>query len=321
MGLKEHFRPNRQKIAISIFLGAVWTALFYYLPVTTIPIFSYLNLFYQAPIYSLIERVPASLVIFFILLSYPFACYVSRSGDWPKEIAFHLATFAIFSTVVTVGLATYNSTVSSACVNNSDCHFYCPGGSFNDNFVNVYYNPYVAVDCVEATAICENNRCRTFRVWDAESKDECKKIGGGYYEFLCYLGLAKRHNDTGHCDEIAAEFDRAHCYFALAVKLDELSLCSSIGDGALRKTCINELVEAPPDYHMQTPYEGDCEKRPPGSVCLSFSDGYTWLVYGVILSTSTERRDDYEVEVGKGQKADYYHILYTDFVKEVKTSS
>ena len=73
-----------------------------------------------------------------------------------------------------------------------------------------------------------------------------------------------------------------------------------------------------PQFEAQPPYGGDCRERPPGSVCLSFSDGYIWLINDSVRgwkeAGSWEGR---RVEAAQGGKADYYHVLGTDLIKLV----
>lgn len=79
-----------------------------------------------------------------------------------------------------------------------------------------------------------------------------------------------------------------------------------------------EIAPGPPGYYSQATYESDCAKRPDGSICLSFSDDYLWLVHDTILSRETSDLKGEKVEVGIGINSAYYHIVDTDFVKEVK---
>ncbi len=236
-----------------------------------------------------------------------------------KIIGFDIVLILVLLAGIIFAIHIYNKTAGSSCESNFDCNFYCPAGSFNENFINIYRAPFGTSDCSEGmTAVCEDNRCRTYDAYDAASIEECERIGGGFYEFLCFLGMAKERSDTAYCDEIYHDYDKSYCYFELARTLGDLSLCGGVNDQKLRDTCINELIEAPPDYYTQATYEDDCGKRPPYAVCLAFSDGYTWFVYDEILETETQEGEGYTIEVGRGKKSDYYHILYTDFVKEVE---
>ncbi len=79
-----------------------------------------------------------------------------------------------------------------------------------------------------------------------------------------------------------------------------------------------EIAQEPPGYYSQATYESNCAKRPEGSICLSFSDDYVWLVYDTIISRETSDWKGGKVEAGIGINSAYYHIVDTDFVKEVK---
>lgn len=71
-------------------------------------------------------------------------------------------------------------------------------------------------------------------------------------------------------------------------------------------------------FVLQPSYSEDCRLRPQGSVCISFSDGYIWLVYDSIIGWSNdESKLGKKVEAALGSHSDYHHILGTSFVKEV----
>lgn len=236
-----------------------------------------------------------------------------------KTRAFEIALIIILLAGMAFAIHIYNKTAGTSCETNFDCKFHCPTGSFNENFIDIYKGPLGGSGCSEGlTAVCEDNRCKTYNAYEATSIEECERIGGGFYGFLCLLGMAKKSNDTAFCDEIFHEFDKSYCYFELARTSGDLSLCGGVSDAKLKDICINELFDPPSDYYKQATYEDDCGKRPQYSVCLSFSDGYTWLVFDAIISTEMQEAEGHTIEIYRGEKYDYYHILYTDFVKEVK---
>ena len=241
--------------------------------------------------------------------------------DRRKIIAFDIALVIVILCGMALAIHIYNKTVGTSCESNFDCKFHCPTGSFNYNFIDIYRGPLGGSDCGEGlTAICEDAKCRTYDAYDAASIEGCKRAGGGFYEFLCLLGMAKKEGNTSYCDQIQHDYDKSYCYFELARTSSDLSLCSEITDPDLRDLCIDELFEAPPSYYEQASYAEDCEKRPQHSVCLSFGDGYTWLVFDSITNTEMREAAGYTVEIDRGEKYDYYHILHTDFVKEVENS-
>jgi hypothetical protein len=238
-----------------------------------------------------------------------------------KIFGFDVAIIVIILGGFLLGINYYNSTTGTYCESSAQCKLNCPAGPFNDKFINIYFGPFGKVDCRDGlTAVCDAGRCRTFDVHSANSKEDCEKINEEFNEFLCYRTLAEKKNQTLLCREIERDADKSRCYFEFSKILGDLRLCSKIGDEKSRDVCINGLIEAPPEYIEQDPYRGDCEKRPPYTVCLRFSDGFTWLVFDSIVQTESVELDGPKVEVGRGKKQDYYHILYTDFVKTVEKS-
>jgi hypothetical protein len=72
------------------------------------------------------------------------------------------------------------------------------------------------------------------------------------------------------------------------------------------------------EFVEQASYTGDCKLRPQGSICISYSDDYTWLVYDSLLGW--DDGGDWQgkkIVVALGHHADYYHVLGTMLVKEV----
>jgi len=72
-----------------------------------------------------------------------------------------------------------------------------------------------------------------------------------------------------------------------------------------------------PDYVEQASYAGDCNNRLPGTVCISYSDDYVWLVEDAIKDWREETCEGQAVTVAIGSKAEYHHILDTSCVKQV----
>jgi chitodextrinase len=64
-------------------------------------------------------------------------------------------------------------------------------------------------------------------------------------------------------------------------------------------------------YSSQPTYSEDCRNRSKGSVCVTYSDGYVWLVYDSISGWDTYG----DVQIAHGYEADYYHILDTECIK------
>lgn len=240
--------------------------------------------------------------------------------DRQRLRAFEIGLVIIILSSMATAVHIYNKTAGTMCEKNFECKLHCPKGAYNDNFIDIYRGPFGASDCSAGmTAICENAKCKAYDAYNASSVEDCKRAGGGFYEFLCFLAMAEKQDNASICDEIQLDFDKSYCYFELARKTGNLSLCAGATDPELRRTCITELFTPPEDkYNEQASYDGDCEKRPLYSVCLSFGDGYTWLVFDAIVSTEMQESADYTIEIYRGEQADYYHVLYTDFVRAVE---
>ena len=69
-------------------------------------------------------------------------------------------------------------------------------------------------------------------------------------------------------------------------------------------------------YEEKEPYTGNCSKRPKGTICLRFSDGYVWLVSDSVKGYEEFEAGDYKIAVTIGFKARYYHVLDTMWIKE-----
>lgn len=70
----------------------------------------------------------------------------------------------------------------------------------------------------------------------------------------------------------------------------------------------------PSEWQTQDPYQGDCNATPPGTVCVTYSDGYIWLIPDTIVGWANEGTT---IEIAQGSSADYYHTLGTLLVKTV----
>ena len=73
-------------------------------------------------------------------------------------------------------------------------------------------------------------------------------------------------------------------------------------------------------YIEQPSFAGNCAARPPGSICLGYSDDFVWLIYDSIHAWDTAGTfQGNEVAVARGGSADYYHVLNSNLVKGVPT--
>lgn len=69
------------------------------------------------------------------------------------------------------------------------------------------------------------------------------------------------------------------------------------------------------DWRQQESYPLDCAERPPGTVCLRYSDGYSWLVNDVIHDWVTRTEDIGTIVSAIGERATYEHVIGTNLVR------
>ena len=72
-------------------------------------------------------------------------------------------------------------------------------------------------------------------------------------------------------------------------------------------------------FREQPSYTGSCANRPAGTICWGFGDGYVWLANDSFGASgfNVSPCDGKTVQVARGLRADYHHVLSTLFVKEV----
>lgn len=75
-----------------------------------------------------------------------------------------------------------------------------------------------------------------------------------------------------------------------------------------------------PGFSQQSTYTGNCLQRPPGTICLGYSDGFTWLiseysVTGRYSTTTCGVLDEAAIAVTNGIRTDYHHLWGTSLVK------
>lgn len=71
-------------------------------------------------------------------------------------------------------------------------------------------------------------------------------------------------------------------------------------------------------FREQPSYSGDCRARPQGSVCISYQDGYIWLVYDSVLGWAERGMvEGRGVVAAIGQRYEYQHVLGTLLVRQV----
>ena len=75
---------------------------------------------------------------------------------------------------------------------------------------------------------------------------------------------------------------------------------------------------APTGFVNQASYTGNCAQRPAGTVCVAFPDGYIWLVTDSIVRQEDRGTvDGKSLRVAIGGKAEYQHLLTTNYVQQV----
>ena len=167
-------------------------------------------LFYSIPIFFT--------VIIFILVSYPFGCYIAKNRKWFEGIVFYLIIFLIISGGITFSIFKYNEIFGRSCNTDTECKFKCGAGAINYKFIFLT-DPFVRRDCYPATAICEHNKCETLSPYAAASAEDCEKIKQKMPQWV------------------------GECYFYLAMQLRDSSLCDKVDEISRREQCIEELKE------------------------------------------------------------------------------
>lgn len=66
-------------------------------------------------------------------------------------------------------------------------------------------------------------------------------------------------------------------------------------------------------FTAQPSYAGNCQVRPPGTVCAKYSDGYIWLINEPVTGWSKNQ----DIQAAIGSKTLFQHILNTKLVKKV----
>jgi len=66
-------------------------------------------------------------------------------------------------------------------------------------------------------------------------------------------------------------------------------------------------------FISQPSFAGDCQNRPPGTVCLKYQDGYIWLINEPVVTGTVNQN----IQSAIGTKNIFQHILNTKLVKKV----
>jgi len=213
MELKNYFRLEKRKILIS-FLLIVIAGFFTFTPLVSYVIFPFYFatiLFYNIPIYFT--------VIIFILISYPFACYIAKNRRWLKGIILYLIAFIVISGTIVFLIFGYNKAFGHSCDTDFDCKVVYGVGAVNYRFIHLK-DPFMVIDRFAPTfAFCDNGKCKALELKDVTNLEECERIKRKEQ----YLGDM--------------------CYFTLARKLNKKSLCNEISQTNLRESCIKEEFE------------------------------------------------------------------------------
>jgi hypothetical protein len=202
--MKDFLRPNKRKVLISILLIGISGFLTFVppLPYIILPFHFPMLLFYNIPNYLTI--------VIFVLVSYPFGCYIAKSKKWVKGFFLYLATFIAVSAAIVFSISFYNENFGRSCSRDSECKFICGAGAVNNKFIYLK-DPFLIMDCRFMVAICENNRCETFAPEDANSTENCERITEMYGKSLCYYSLARKLNDKSLCINIQEANLKENC--------------------------------------------------------------------------------------------------------------
>jgi len=202
--MKDFLKPNKTKILISILLmsSSGFLTFLPFLPYIIFPFYFPMLLFYNIPNYLTI--------IIFILVSYPFSCYIAKSKKWVKGYFLYLATFIIISAAIVLAISFYNDSFGRSCNTDSECNFICGAGAVNNKFIHLK-DPFTLIDCRFTVAICENNECKTFVPEDANTTEDCERITQEYGKSLCYYFLAKKLREKSLCDKIEEAYLKENC--------------------------------------------------------------------------------------------------------------
>jgi hypothetical protein len=104
----------------------------------------------------------------------------------------------------------YNSTIGSACSQDSDCITTC-FSALNKNYIKIPVYYQTLIGCVQGYAICEENICKKITYYTATSVEQCNKMEHEFHQMACLTNVAKKLNDSTICNEIADPVQRELC--------------------------------------------------------------------------------------------------------------
>jgi len=147
-----------------------------------------------------------------------------------------------------------------------------------------------------------------------------------YTEQESYSGDCKLRPSGTTCYELADGYiwllsDSVHDWHYM--QDDGKSVQAAVGSNARYYHIVNtNFVKGGPllsteitlDYIEQKSHSGDCKLRPSGTVCITYSDGYIWLVSDSVQGWEGMQEDGKNVQVAVGSNARYYHILNPNLV-------
>lgn len=257
MEWREFLRPNGRKLLITFALTLLASlALF----LIKLPLY---RLFYDISILPFLFYF-IFLVIVFIPISYPFACYINRSKKWFKVAALYIFAFIIILSVMTPTINIfYNEIIGRYCNTGSDCGYSCVEGVVGKYFLPVSSHKITCTGIPWSDVICENHRCISFDFRNVTSIEYCNRTEGApeaycYYTMaikqddnslcnraqrgdLCYNLLSKKLNTSDLCNKVENWKSRCICYYNSAKGLDNRSLCDKIEYGVLKEMCIEHF--------------------------------------------------------------------------------
>ncbi|MBI2575066.1 hypothetical protein HYV82_04225 [Candidatus Woesearchaeota archaeon] len=222
MGLKEFLKPDKGKILISLLLMLLSVGLMFGIA-TTGSVALYIDVF--IPVLIIFISLPIFAITAFFLLSYFFACYISKDKKWFKGILIYLVCFLIAFPLSVFLIGVYDDTVARSCSSDKDCRHVCGAGAVNNLYVPLIEPLHFGTCSHNPVAFCGNKKCKTEDSFEAESAEDCERMFG-------------RTQDTKF-NQLGMNFSNLDlCYSVLASKLNNKSMCNRIGDVEQRERCL-----------------------------------------------------------------------------------
>ena len=79
-----------------------------------------------------------------------------------------------------------------------------------------------------------------------------------------------------------------------------------------------ESYSCPSGFVEQDSFTRDCSSRPENTVCVSYGDGFVWLIEDGIAGWA---KDGERVQIAKGNNLEYHHLLGTDCIRTARVGT